>query len=1661
VLVVKFRMKRLFFIIFSLFLALHCFAQVGNEWVRFSQPYYRIPVAKDGLYRLTFTDLQNAGFPVTSTNPLRIQIFHRGTEQRIRVEGELDGVFNAADFIEFYGIKNTGVGDAPLYEPTSVQPHQYYNLYSDSTAYFLTINSIVQPGLRMETFSEVNVGLPAETFHTDEKLQLFTSEYYTGIRYITNVVQNTFFDSGEGWTGPEIFTGGQSDITISNIVNTSQSAGTPILTVQVVGRSEEYHQAEVWIGAASPSRLFGTQVFQGSQSVTLSGNINWSDVSADGKLMVGVRAVGVSGQSDRLSISYIRLTYPQTFNASGSAEKIFTLNANPGNKSYIEIQNAAANTRLFDVTDPANVVPIGAAGSGTLSRVVDNTAASRKILATTTFTTPTLKRVNFRQLDASSAEYVIISNKALMKPAGSYSDPVKAYAAYRASAEGGSYDTLVVDINQLYNQFNYGEISPLAISRFMRYLVNHGDPKYLFIIGKGLDVWYGYHRNPTSSNFTTLKDLVPTAGMPASDIYYTAGIAGNGYEPAVATGRITASTPQDVAAYLNKVKEMANQPFDGLWRKDLLHLSGGLNAGEPEQFKFFLQQYGEIAKGYYLGGSVSAIAKNSTGLQFLDISKKVNAGLNLVTLFGHSSSSQNDVNIGFVSAPEQNYNNQGKYPMFLINGCNAGDFFATTTRYGEDWINTANKGAVGFMANTSFGYTDPLDKYATLFYNIGYGDSTFIHKGVGDIQKEVVRQLTNESSSVQIVAQGQQMLLLGDPAVPLFGANKPDYEVNDDNVFAESFTGEPITALSDSFALKIIVRNFGRASKDTLDIRVTRTLSDNSTVTYDSTFLPILYSDTLTFRILREDKGFGDNTFTVELDPFNKANELTNDNNTAELKMLIPLNAARSLYPQGFAIVNSLTTNLVVQSSNILDEPRDFIIQVDTTDTFDSPYKQEFMVNGKIVTKSINLLPSVDTLAYYWRVRLAQADEDESADWAMTSFTYIEDGEEGWAQVHFPQYMSNEAIGLIKDSQSRKIELQQTITSVDITTFGVNHPGFVTSIPWDRTYHPGLSVKVGGTEYHPISLINETPALGCRKNSINLIAFNKTTALPYMPVAVQYPDVRACGRRPEVITSYQSAEVQSGNGKDLIQYITNVGVGDSVILFSLGSPGYASWSGTVRSKLAELGISSSQIDALQAGEPVVIFGRKGSVPGSALIKRTSAAPVDEQSLLVNASVTGRYVSGEMKSAVIGPATAWDKISFSAAISELPQTDQFTFDVVRITQAGTKSNLQTGVTANEYDLSGLDAVQYPYLQLVFHATDEINLTAPQLKNWIVQYTPAPEGVLTYTGPVAQTFKEGEVFTGTYGFMNISEKTFTDSLLVQYSVFNKTSRTSELRTKKIFAPAPGDETPFNLVFNTQEKAGLNDVRIVVNPRILPEVYYDNNILSLADYLQVQGDVFNPVLEVTIDGRYIVNGDYVSPNPAIRIRLWDENPIVLKTDTTGIRIFLYPCASAACDAIPIYFTREDVAWFPATATNDFRVEFNPRNLAEGTYTLRVEAADTRGNPSGTEPYEITFVVLMDNSVVIQRPYPNPSQDNVFFPIIIAGDEQPDNLVLELMNANGQLINVFTKNDLFIGTNVLQWDRQNASGITVPPGMYLYRMVVTRNGRDVKTANGKLILR
>jgi hypothetical protein len=978
--------------------------------------------------------------------------------------------------------------------------------------------------------------------------------------------------------------------------------------------------------------------------------------------------------------------------------------------------------------------------------------------------------------------------------------------------------------------------------------------------------------------------------------------------------------------------------------------------------------------------------------------------------------------------------------MFLINGCNAGDFFRQAIRYGEDWINTPAKGAVGFIANTSFGFASLLRLYSDTFYDVAYGDSTFIHKGIGDIQKETVRRYTQFSSDVSFVTQGQQMLLLGDPAVKLFGANKPDYEIKNDNVYSESYNTEPITALSDSFAIKMIVNNFGRAKEDSLAVRIVRTFNDNTSTTYDSLFHTVLYKDTLEFTIHKDDKGFGNNSFSITLDPLNAIHEISESNNSATLNLFIPLNASKNLYPQGFAIMNTPTVKLVTQSTDILGSPRDFVFQIDTVDTFNSPYVQEFTVNGKIATKDFNILTSFDTLAFYWRSRLAQPLSNESPDWTTSSFTYIHNGPEGWTQVHFPQYLSNESNGLVLDANARLLILKETVTDVSIHTFGANHPSPPTAV----------SVKLNQTEYNPVSL----PELQCRDNTINLMAFNKTTTVPYMPISVEYPDKRACGRRPEVITSFLSTEVENGSGKDLIQYIDNVQAGDSIILFSIGDPGYASWSVNVRNKLALLGISSAQITALQAGEPVIIYSKKGSASGSAQVIKSPSAPPDIQELVVDGTVTGRYTSGTMTSAIIGPATDWQYFAMRASVSEIPVTDVFNFDVIGITLSGDAMFVRTGLTGTMEDLSDIDANQYPYLQLVFHAKDEINLTAPQLQNWLVAYTPAAEGVLTFSGPtVPQNLTEGEIWKGTYGFQNISAKEFSDSLTVQYNIFNTTTRKSFFQQLKIKSPAPGQSTSFDLTVDSREKAGLNDVRVFVNPRILPELYYDNNVLDLKNYLEVEGDIFNPVLDVTVDGRYLQNGDFVSSNPEIVLTVWDDNPLLLKVDTIGVNMFLkYPCAG--CDYASIYFTRSDVQWFPATSSSNFKMEFRPQNLPAGAYELLAQAQDASGNKSDSS-YHINFIVSGDNETSIQGPYPNPSPSTFFFNMVITGDDRPDAVHMEIINNNGQTVAKVERNDFFTGTNIITWDGSNQ-----PAGLYFYRLILAKSGKEMKTVTGKIML-
>src|SRR5690606_6470988 len=103
----------------------------GNDWIDFSQRYYKIKIVEKGVYRITQNQLQQAGIPVSTIDPKNFQLFNKGKEVPLYIRGEGDNRFDAEDFIEFFGEKNDGKLDKPLYTNPADQPHDYYSLYTD------------------------------------------------------------------------------------------------------------------------------------------------------------------------------------------------------------------------------------------------------------------------------------------------------------------------------------------------------------------------------------------------------------------------------------------------------------------------------------------------------------------------------------------------------------------------------------------------------------------------------------------------------------------------------------------------------------------------------------------------------------------------------------------------------------------------------------------------------------------------------------------------------------------------------------------------------------------------------------------------------------------------------------------------------------------------------------------------------------------------------------------------------------------------------------------------------------------------------------------------------------------------------------------------------------------------------------------------------------------------------------------------------------------------------------------------------------------------------------------------------------------------------------------------------------------------------------------
>lgn len=1683
---------------YSLFLFLFLFGKhfsqnyiYGNEWIAYNQKYYKIKLYKEGVYKVDSTTLANSGISLSLINPQNFQIFINGKEQYIHVHGETDGVFNASDFIEFYGNKNNCSFDSSMYSFDAVSissgnvhlPNPYYSVIQDTAIAFLTWNNSVSNKRFTIDLSDTlfSLNTPASYFF-NESVIASNAVYLTGAYNSIGAVDSRYFAS-EGFADGGFTSGGASDV--YSIPSPNAYSGGPMatLTTGFIGSSIDFnlsanstldhHVKGEWMDIAGNNTVFSDTFFYGFKNIRINAAINASSLGNNTNVSFTslVDPTYVNGNSS--SVAFVKLWYPQTFNMNGSNFYNFYLpdETLPQAKTFADFSNfnylPGDSVKAFDITNGKLIYPVMNGPSGKF--LVPNSGNTKKVHITTNnldinvtglvAVNGTGSFVDYSQQSADSVFLIVTNSK--------FWNEALLYKSHRQTIGGGDFNVLVANINDLYDQFAYGLVKhPKSIRNFSKFILDTfpsaAPPKYLFLIGKSTVGFYGFY-DPAYYN----KNLVPTYGSPPSDNLLTAGLNGTFLEPAIPTGRIAATTSQEVLWYLDKVIEHDAMTL-AHWQKNIVHFVGGTGQGEQNLFNSYMAGYANIISGLSFGGSVNLFKKNtSSPVQSIiadSIIDVVNSGVSLMTFYGHGSNSAFDINLNDANV----YSNQGKYPVVLANSCYAGDIhLLDTISLSERYLFTQNKGAIAFVASVSAGVAQVLANYSTNFYQSL--TSTCYGKGIGDIVKNSVIMSQNifslsADSTEKLTAM--EMALHGDPSVKINPFNKPDYSItNSDLTFNTSLS-------VDSILVSLKILNLAKAVDDTISVKITRIKPDGSIVNYIKTISAPYNTTTLSFFVPVDFvNGIGLNYFNACVDYANHISEIddvVNNRTTGDVPFLLTGRDIIPVYPYQYEVVPLTSTIILKASTASAFEPSgNYIFQIDTTDSFNSSFLNTTTINsvGGVLEFQVNTLPQ-DSTVYFWRVSRDSIDVT-GYNWRESSFQTIDstDGPNhfGWEQAHFLQFKKDDFLFLNYKKSERLFEFPKNKNHIYVLNGFYNFwGGNINDVDVNFNYNSNLVHAAGnsvcGWSFIVIDsisgLIDEnhlradslTYEFGtCNNNWPSLLNSYDFGYNLYGPGQTNPPDPFW---RDSMMKFLQ--KIHTLPGKYLLGYTNNWWRG-------IGFPQpLSSYSPALYSELESWGLPTL-IETVVDTLPICFLGRRDIGAGNAHWQIDSS----KKAMVFQDSIITYWDRAIITSPLIGPSLKWHSLNW-----RYNSIESNSYDTVNVFVLG--KNALTGqvdtllkLGEDQADVLNLDLIinasTYPFLKLLSIIKDDSLRTAPQMDRWHVLYDPAPEGAINpnpYYVFANDTVAEGDSLCITLPFKNVSEFDFADSLIFTYWVENASNPFIPLPDTLLRSNLHPDSTLLDVFkVSTQGLAGKNALWVHVNSpsnsKYQNEQYDFNNIARIP--FEVLVDKINPILDVTFDGVYILNADIVSSKPKILISLKDENKFLGLTDTSAFEIYLrYPGASTDQR---VWFANSWIHFISAQLpVNNCKIEFNPILPFDGIYQLNVKAKDRSNNFSGASVYKIQFEVINKPSVTKVLNYPNPFSTSTKFVFTITGFEIPETFMIQIMTISGKVVREIKREELgyiHIGRNITDyaWDGKDEFGDLLANGTYLYRVTTRLN--------------
>lgn len=1608
-------MKKLFFCLIS-FLCLLILPQYTSgqnfNWITPNKTYLKLYLAEDGIYRLNRADFTNAGVNTNGIDPRTIKVLYKGSQVPVYFEGELDGSFDANDFFDFYGIRNYG-GSTKHYTDNNIlnyTTNEWFNLYSDTSIYWIDWGG--QNGIRMQTSNfSTSVQYPVAFyydivhFEKDKYYSLGESIYPGDFRNFTNEI---FL--GEGWYWNLLNNiNGANNPTVSDtsslplLYSTAQNASLRVFaypnSISTSISNEHNLQFKIngnlisSINSNDNKRIDTTLNFSSS----LLSNASVNTVSATYTAAPGFENGGA------MNFDMFELQYPKIFkfrnnqiafqlSGSDTASKQFSISGFTPS-SPVSIYDVVNGIKINAYSNNSDTLKF--AGKSNSKFEIINKHISKKPF-----------RIKQRQVPdyvsaSNGVDYLLVYNSMFEAQALELKNHRETFDKFRVT---------IAEIENIYDIFNFGFEGPVGLKNFTKYVYNNWTlpkVKYICLFGRGsLDP----KKNSSATVYT--QNLIPVIGHPTSDNYF-ANFNGNTFTfyNQVAIGRLPALTESEAQNIVNNIFTYETQtPKD--WWKSFTYIAGGIDS--VEQAQFLPLNNDSIINPYVLPPSVSGnpvrIFRNDFNggitYNFSDsIKNQINRGTLTVNFMGHAGSQ--DWELGMTDPNV--LSNYEKFPLIFSMTCYTGKIAEPNFRvFGEKFMTMNNKGAVGYIGTSGWGYLFSGSVLNNLMMKAIAKDTI---RRIGDILAYATKRLAADSTSSSVRHTINCYTLQGDPAVKLSLPKNPEYSIS----INDYKLSEQNPVINRNVTLTAYIRNFGLHS-DSCKIRFTLTRNLRNYLTKDTVLRNFKFYDSVKYIFALADNDIY--SARIFLDYPNSNPKEDKNNNVIDFN-LSPLNVAFiPVKPINNSVIKSDTVELkglnpfAGGNKNIK-----VVLELDTSKYFNSPVRKIFVKSGVTgaSTSFKTPLPALDTGAlYYWRTNTII--NGDSAGWYSNQiFKY--DPLISFETKEFAAGDTSVIVKINKKDQYNGFEFQNTNSNSGSVKL--------------NDYTGNLLVRSlgsSGTEASYFNVMNKSIHIDAGKNTgLNLLKIRKLDGaiLEFKNIRMTFPN------STDSVLAFL-------NTFDTTHYLMGLNAAYVPSAFLLNA--------NTINKFAQFG--STMVQSFRIGwfDTWSFIGFLNASPSevSEAVHNYLFGPWIESVSSLNR--TFKYINGTV-TYNIGPANYWDKFSWQQSLF---QGGSIKFDVYGVDRNSNQNLLLSNVTSSSLvNLSAFSAYQYPNLNLTAKLSiDTINGSrSPELSSFKIYYTPPPEII-----PLISSFSKSDSSSKVGDELKIKFDYYNPGNLNVPGVIVNLYKTSialqnKFKSDTILSLLKADSSmTYNKKFTVPyfRFSGSSKVKFFIE--ILPagqnnEFYSFNNSFDFD--LELKQNTIISNVDVFFDGQLVQNGDYVRHKPEIKIQFKDPK-IDLASDTAGATILINNRVVPLLTGKEIEESLESLnqGKQPARRNSNNEFYFYPE-LNSGENILKITTSGSNGIAD-----TIKYSVIVSDEFLVKEFYnfPNPMKDGTTFIINLSGSDNLPESKIRIYTVAGKLIKEINFN-FNVGYNQIAWDGRDNDGDVIANGIYLYKLVCDNN--------------